>query len=71
MTTITLRTNDEDAELIRDYAEFHGMTVSDFARSSMMEKIEDEHDLSALREAIRQDDGTRYSLEEAHQVLGL
>ena len=71
MATITLRTTDEDAELIRDYASFHSMTVSQFARDSMMQTIEDEHDIAALRQAIRNDDGVRYSLDEVRAELGM
>ena len=38
-------------ELIRNYADMHGMTVSEFMRQSALEKIEDELDLELFREA--------------------
>lgn len=67
MSTMTVRMSDEDASLVRKFAEFEGVTISDFARSAILEKIEDSYDLEELREAIAADDGQRYSIDE---VLG-
>ncbi|MCI2148942.1 type II toxin-antitoxin system RelB family antitoxin [Bifidobacterium crudilactis] len=71
MTTMTMRVDDTDAKLIKEYAGFHGMSVSDFARTAMLEKIEDAHDLAALRDAIEADDGTRYTLDQVKKELDL
>ena len=62
MSTMTVRMSDEDASLVRKFAEFEGVTISDFARSAILEKIEDAYDLEELREAIAADDGQRYSI---------
>lgn len=70
MTTMTVRMNDEDAELIRKYAAFEGVTISDFARTAILEKIEDTQDLEALRQAIAQDTGERFSIDEILDELG-
>lgn len=67
MATMTIRMPDEDAELVRKFASFEGLTLSDFARSAILEKIEDAYDLQALREAIAADSGERFSIGE---VLG-
>lgn len=64
MATMTIRMDDNDAELVRKYARFEGVTISDFARNAIMEKIEDAHDLQELRDAIAHDTGERYSLDE-------
>ena len=64
MATMTIRMDDNDAELVRKYARFEGVTLSDFARNAIMEKIEDAHDLQGLRDAIAHDTGERYSLDE-------
>ena len=64
MATITIRMDDSDAELVRKYARFEGVTLSDFARNAILEKIEDAHDLQELRDAIAHDTGERYSLDE-------
>ena len=52
MATMTIRMDDNDAELVRKYARFEGVTLSDFARNAILEKIEDAHDLQELRDAI-------------------
>lgn len=64
MATMTIRMDDSDAELVRKYARFEGVTLSDFARNAILEKIEDAHDLQELRDAIAHDTGERYSLDE-------
>ena len=40
------------------------MTISGFARQSMLEKIEGEYDLQILRQAIAKDDGRKISHED-------
>lgn len=64
MATMTVRMNDHDAELVRKFATFEGMTISDFARTAIMEKIEDIYDLQELRSAIAEDSGERFSIDQ-------
>lgn len=64
MTTMTVRMNERDAELVRKFAAFEGVTISDFARQAILEKIEDACDLEELREAVAQDSGERFSIDE-------
>lgn len=64
MTTMTVRMNAQDAELVRKFAKFEGVTISDFARTAILEKIEDAYDLQELREAIAQDSGQRFGIDE-------
>ncbi|MDR0199484.1 MAG: DUF6290 family protein [Streptococcaceae bacterium] len=52
MTTMTLRIENEDSELIKNFTKLHGLTISEFARQAMLEKIEDEYDLKILRKAM-------------------
>ncbi|WP_347276739.1 DUF6290 family protein [Trueperella pyogenes] len=47
------------------------MYYSDFMRDVIFEKLEDAEDLATLREAMRNDDGTRYTHEEVLKELGL
>ena len=61
MATMTMRVDDADAAIVRKYAKFEGVTISDFIRDAVFSKIEDQEDLAALRAAIAGDDGTRYS----------
>ena len=69
MSTMTVRMSDEDAALVRKYADFEGITISDFARSAILEKIEDSFDLQELREAIAEDNGERFSIDEVLEEL--
>lgn len=47
---ISLRLKQEDENLIKRYAEFCGVSISEFMRRSAIEKIEDEYDLKLARE---------------------
>lgn len=64
MATMTIRMSEDDATLVRKFADFEGLTISDFARNAILEKIEDAHDLEALRHAIAHDDGQRFTIDE-------
>ena len=64
--TISLRLNTADSELVKAYAEMHGISVSEILRRSVMERIEDEFDLKAYEEAMAEYriNPVTYSLEE-------
>ena len=70
MATMTMRIDDADALLVRKYAAFEGKTISDFIRDAVFERIEDQDDLSVLRAAIAEDDGTLYSHDQVLSELG-
>lgn len=71
MSTMTMRIDDVDAAVVRKYAKFEGKTISDFIRDAVFEKIEDQEDLDALRAAVSEDDGKRYSQDQVLSELGL
>lgn len=64
MGTMTVRMSDEDAALVRKFAKFEGVTISDFARNAILEKIEDSYDLEELHRAMAEDDGQRFSIDD-------
>lgn len=70
---ISLSLNEADAALVSKYAEIHGMSVADFFRQSVMERIEDEVDLRAYQKAMReyQANPVAYTHEEVGRMLGL
>lgn len=74
MSIISVRTTEEEKELIKDYAQFFGMSVSDFIKTTVIEHIEDLFDLRAI-EAYEKNrlQGTTeiISLEDAKKQLGL
>ena len=71
MPTMTMRLDETDAAIVRKYAEFEGQTISDFVRDAVFEKIEDQQDLTTLREALAADNGVRHSHEQVLTELGL
>jgi uncharacterized protein (DUF1778 family) len=67
--TLTIRLPEEEKRLISDYASAFGISVSELARRSVMEKIENEIDTRDLLEAIEEDDGERYSMTDVLDLL--
>lgn len=61
---ITVRMNYEDTNLIREFAKFHGKTISEFARETMLKAIQDEYDLQELKLAIAEDNGIYHTMDE-------
>ena len=53
MNVITLRINDDDNKLLRDYAKANNITISDLVRNSVLEKIEDDIDLKLYNQAMK------------------
>lgn len=71
--TISLRLNDHDSMLIKKYAELNGISVSELVRQSVLEKIEDEYDLSLYKNAMAEytENPQTYSHEEVGKLLEL
>ena len=59
--------------LFKKYAELNGITVSELLRQSVIERIEDEYDLNAYKEAMAEfkKNPVTYSLDEVEKELGL
>lgn len=70
MATISLRVDDRDEKLFREYARLNRMTVSELLRKATLELIEDEIDLALFDKALA---GTKktHTLAEVKQELGL
>lgn len=68
---ISLRLTDDDAALVKSYAKMHGLSVSEFARQAMLDRIEDEFDLADLNEALAEweKNPVTYSHEEAWRLI--
>jgi hypothetical protein len=65
---ISLRLDKEDECLIREYARFYGMTISEFMRQAAIERIEDEYDLNALKEYERKKNNGELELYSHDEV---
>lgn len=57
MTTMTLRMDDADAEVVRKYAAFEGVSISDFLRDAVFEKIEEPRTSQTFARPRRQTTG--------------
>jgi len=68
--SISIRLNQEDEKLIREYANLKHISLSDLLRNSVMERIEDEIDLQSFEKAMK-DMKKTYSMEEVKKELGL
>lgn len=52
MTVISLRIDNEEDKLIKEYAKANNISVSALFRNSVLEKIEDEIDLGLYNQAL-------------------
>lgn len=53
MNILTLRINDDDNKLVRDYAQANNITISDLIRDSVLEKIENDIDVKLYNQAMK------------------
>ena len=69
--TISIRFNEKDTSLIKDYAALHNISVSEFVRKAVLERIEDEIDLRAYNKAMEEykSNPVTYTLDEIEQEL--
>lgn len=74
MSIISIRATEEEKELIKTYADFYGVSVSDFVKTSVIERIEDMFDLRLIEEYEKnRENGSieTYSIDEVKKQLGL
>ncbi|MBR3050616.1 MAG: hypothetical protein IKN16_10130 [Selenomonadaceae bacterium] len=66
MATISFEFSDKAYDVLEELASRKDIGVSEFARRALLEKMEDEEDLKAVAEALREDEGdpTTYKFEE-------
>ncbi len=71
--TISLRLNEADSELLKNYAKMKMMTVSEVIRQAVMRQIEDEYDLQVYERALEEyrKRPVVHSLDDVEQDLGL
>lgn len=70
VSMLTCRINDDYYNLFKEYAKTHGMTLTDFVVGTLLEKIEAEHDLAALLEALKNPNPMYYTMDEVREELG-
>nr|DAY31680.1 MAG TPA: antitoxin [Caudoviricetes sp.] len=64
--TISLELSEEDVALFKKYAGLHNMSLSEFIRRTVFERVEDEYDLKVYEEALEEfkKDPTTCTLDE-------
>ena len=74
MRTMSLKLSDYDDELIREYVSINNLTLSAFARESMLDRIEEDLalDEARIRKALKEiDEGKTYPIEEVWKEMGI
>ena len=72
MGTISIRFKKDEDNLIRKYAELHNTDLSSFIREAVIEKIEDEYDLTLFKKVWEEEKNEeRISHKELKKELGL
>ena len=71
--TVSVRLNEKDEKLIKEYAQLNNISISDLIRNAIIEKIEDEYDLETYKKVIAEYEKNpkTYTLEEAKRELNL
>lgn len=71
--SISIRLNEQENEMIKTFAKINNMSVSEFIRKAVMERIEDEIDLQDYQKAMAdfKNNPVTYSMEEVAKELGL
>ncbi len=71
MSMITLRVSEEEKEVLQRYADFTGVSLSEFIKTRVIESIEDEYDLKMIEEYEKNIKKEFYSLDEVKKLLGI
>ena len=69
--TFTVKMNREESCLVKDYAHLQGTTVSDIIRRAVLERIEDELDLTAYEQGYADylKNSKTYTLDEVEKEI--
>ena len=69
---LSVRCNVDDEKLIREFANYKNMSVSEFLRQTALEKIEEEYDLKLVLEYIKNKENMKFfTSDEIEKELGL
>lgn len=74
MSMITLRVSEEEKEVLQRYADFTGVSLSEFIKTRVIESIEDEYDLKMIEAYEKKKLNNElefYSLDEVKKLLGI
>lgn len=63
-----IRFDEGEKDWIQSYAIVLGVSFSEFVMSAALEKVEEAADIKAYNEALAEDDGTRYSVNDVMRM---
>lgn len=73
MSTISIRTNEKEKQLIQRFAKFNGISTSEYVRNAVIEKIEDEYDIKIAEKRysdILKNKEASVSINDIAEILG-
>ena len=53
MSVISIRFNDEEEEILKNYVKSKGLSLSQYIKNIIFEKIEEEYDLKSVQEYLK------------------
>ena len=68
-TATAIRWKTEEKNWVQNCAAFEGVTFSEFVRNAALEKVEEMADVQAYAQAIEEDDGVRYSMNDVKEMI--
>ena len=70
-TVISLQFNDDQYKKVKELADFHGVSVTQYMREAVLERVEDEEDYAAAMANLNASHGETVSRTEIRKRLGL
>lgn len=74
MSIISLRLNEKEEKLLKEFSTFEGLGVSSYIKKILFERLEDEYDIRCFEEAYNNhlESGKKtYSFDEVLEELGI
>lgn len=68
MGATAIRFDECEKDWIQSYASVLGMSFSEFVRNAALDKVEEAADIKAYNEALMEDDGARYSMDDVMRM---
>lgn len=68
MNATAIRFDESEKNWIQSYASVLGMSFSEFVRNAALDKVEEAADIKEYNEALMEDDGTRYSMDDVRRM---
>jgi hypothetical protein len=73
MAIVSLSMSDDEIRLLKDYIKLRNISISDFIKENVLDKIESEVNLSTYNQALKEynSDKISYSHDDVKEELGI